>query len=143
MSDPDDTEGRRLYHARANAEANAQLAYATRKVKLKGGASDMADHAYLERLQKELANSGKLLEAGWVALRLACIPDDAPKVQLDEMRMAFFAGAQHLFSSIMHSLDPGAEPTDADLNRMDLIEKELQAFIAEFELRQLKTKGRA
>ena len=35
------------------------------------------------------------------------------------------AGAQVLFSSIVNILDPGSEPTEADLKRMDLIHNEL------------------
>jgi hypothetical protein len=92
----------------------------------------MADRAFLERLSRELADQGKLIEAGWVALRAVAIPLNAPPIQLEEMRMAFFAGAQHLFSSIMAILEPGAEPTDNDLARLDLIDKELRDFIAEF-----------
>lgn len=101
----------------------------------------MADRAHLERLSKELTDKGKLIEAGWVGMRLAAIPLDAPSVQLDEMRNAFFAGAQHLFSSIMTILEPDAEPTDADLSRMDLIDKELRNFIEQYELRHFPAKG--
>lgn len=90
----------------------------------------MADRAFLERLTKELTEQGKLIEAGWIGLRLAALPDNAPSVQLDEMRKAFFAGAAHLFSSINTILDPGEEPTDADMARMDNIHRELQAFEA-------------
>lgn len=103
----------------------------------------MVDRHYLERLSKELADNGKLVEAGWVSLRLACIPDDAPKVQLEEMHMAFFAGAQHLFASIVAVMDPGEEPTAADLNRMDLLHKELQEFERKFAMRTMGTKGSA
>lgn len=103
----------------------------------------MADRAHLERLSRDLTDKGKLIEAGWVGLRLACDLHDAPADQLQEMRQAFFAGAQHLFSSIMTILDPGSEPTDADLKRMDLIDQELRAFIADFELRHIPTKGMA
>lgn len=101
----------------------------------------MGDRAYLERLSRELTDKGKLIEAGWIGLRLAAVPLDAPAIQLDEMRNAFFAGAQHLFSSIMTILDPGAEPTDKDLERMDLINSELQAFIKDFELRHIRSRG--
>jgi len=44
------------------------------------------------------------------------------------MRKAFFMGAQHLYASIMGILEPGAEPTDKDLDRMGLIHNELEAF---------------
>jgi hypothetical protein len=103
----------------------------------------MADRAHLERLSRELTDSGKLIEVGWIGMRIACDLIDAPADQLREMRMAFFAGAQHLFGSIMTILEPGSEPTDKDLVRMDLIDKELKAFIAEFSMRHIPTKGTA
>jgi hypothetical protein len=103
----------------------------------------MADRAFLERLSRELTDQGKLIEAGWVAMRLGFVPLDAPADQLHEMRLAFFAGAQHLFSSIMTILEPDAEPTDKDLARMDLIDKELRAFIKDFEIKHVPTQGRA
>lgn len=103
----------------------------------------MADQAYLERLSRELTDKGKLIEAGWVGLRLAAIPLDTPASQLHEMRIAFFAGAQHLYASIMTIMEPGEEPTDKDFARMDLINNELQEFIKDFELRHIPTKGTA
>lgn len=102
----------------------------------------MAERAYLERLTKELADQGKLIESGWIGLRLTAIPLDAPAVQLEEMRKAYMAGAQHLWSSIMTMLDPGADETPADMRRMDLIATELENFADEL-LADLPTKGRA
>jgi hypothetical protein len=102
----------------------------------------MADRVFLERLSRTLADQGKLIEAGFVGMRLACDLQDAPADQLREMRMAFFGGAQHLFSSIMTILEPGAEPTDKDLARMALIQTELQEFIKDLKLR-LPQKGAA
>ena len=103
----------------------------------------MADRNHLERLHDELADSGKLIEAGWVGMRLACDLVDAPADQLREMRMAFFAGAQHLFGSIMTVLEPGDEPTDKDLARMGLIDKELKTFISDFAAKYIPTRGTA
>lgn len=103
----------------------------------------MADRAFLKRLSRELTDKGKLIESGWIGLRLACDLEDAPKVQLEEMRNAFFAGAQHLFASIMIILDPGADPTDKDLERMDLIDRELKAFINDYTIRNIPTGGSA
>lgn len=90
-------------------------------------------------MHRELADSGKLIEAGWIGMRIACDLIDAPADQLREMRMAFFAGAQHLFGSIMTVLEPGDEPSDTDLRRLDLIDKELKAFIADFSARHIPT----
>ena len=93
----------------------------------------MTDRTFLERLSRELIDQGKLIEAGFVSYRLLVMSPDAGKTQLEETRLAFFAGAQHLFGSIMTILDEDREPTDEDLRRMDLIDKELKIFIAEFE----------
>ena len=102
----------------------------------------MADRQFLELLSRRFADEGRLIEAGWVALRIQTIPLDAPAVQLQEMRIAYMAGAQHLFSSIMTILEPGQDETEADLTRMDLIHKELEAFGKELELRMSKPAGR-
>jgi hypothetical protein len=81
---------------------------------------------------KVALDHGQLMEAGWLGFRYAAIPANAPTIQIDEMRGAFFAGAQHLFGTILSILDPGAEPTEADLRRMDLIKSELDEFIRQF-----------
>jgi hypothetical protein len=103
----------------------------------------MADRAYLERLTKELINQGNLIEAGWIGLRLSAIPLDAPAAQLEGMRSAFFAGAHHLFASIMCALDSGEEPTDADLRKIDQIDRELAGFIRDYEMKHAKAEGSA
>jgi|SRR5215471_1490547 len=95
----------------------------------------MADRAFLQQLMKRLADDGKIIESGWVSLRLVAIPLDAPAIQLSEMRKAYMAGAQHLFASIMSFLDDDDDdPTPDDLRRMDLISKELEEYQRELEL---------
>jgi hypothetical protein len=103
----------------------------------------MADRKYLEQLSRKLADDGKLIEAGWVSLRIMAVPLNAPPVQLEEMRNAFMAGAQHLFSSMMTILDPGTEETPDDMRRMGLIADELEAFGRELELRVARAGGSA
>lgn len=103
----------------------------------------MADKAFLERLSRELTDQGKLIEAGWVGLRIAAIPLDASATQLEEMRNAFFAGAQHLFGSIMTVMDPGTQPTEKDVERISKIARELRGFMADFKLRHGTTAGAA
>jgi hypothetical protein len=100
----------------------------------------VADQAYLERLTRELIDKGLLIEAGWISLRVAAVPLDATPLQLTEMRKAFFAGAQHTFSSIMTMLGPGDEPTDADMRRMSQIESELETFGAQLQA-EIMTRG--
>lgn len=89
-------------------------------------------HRITEQLAAELAkvatDKGHLLELGWIGMLRYVVPKDAPETQVSEMRKAFFMGAEHLFASIMSILDPGAEPTEKDLDRMTLIHNELDAF---------------
>jgi len=79
-------------------------------------------------LSKQLADKGSIIEGGWVGFKLVCGLQGAPVDQLAEMKKAFFAGASHLFSSIMCFLEPGTEPTDKDMDRITLIYEELQKF---------------
>lgn len=84
--------------------------------------------ADLVAISRALVDQGKLVEAGWIGYRWAVLPEDASPVQLHETRKGFFAGASHLFASIMNMLEEGAEPTPADLRRLDHIHAELEAF---------------
>lgn len=86
----------------------------------------------IDELARKLTEEGKLIEAGWVGLMLACNLFEASEVQKREMKKAFFAGAQHLFGSLMSVLDPDSEPTDKDLEMMNLIHTELMTWITEF-----------
>jgi hypothetical protein len=75
---------------------------------------------------REFIERGKLVEAGYAGYKIMF---PALNIRSDEARRAFFAGAQHLFSSIMNfGLDEGTEPTESDLRRMDAIARELKAF---------------
>ncbi|TYL87472.1 hypothetical protein [Bradyrhizobium cytisi] len=94
-------------------------------------------------ISKQLADEGKLIEAGWAGYRMLVLPPDAPSIQVEECRLAFMAGSQHLFSSIMTILDPGEQETEADLRKMDLIDKELRAFGREMELKITHATGSA
>ena len=85
----------------------------------------------IEALTKRLADQGLLIESGWQALRLQVIPLNASDVQVTEMRKAFFAGAQHLFASIVGMVDEDLDPTPDDLRRVELVHKELEGFVAE------------
>lgn len=88
---------------------------------------------------KTLVDQGKLIEAGFAAYRAVMMPPDASDNAVSVARVMYMSGAQHLFASIMSILDPGSEPTAADLNRMSLIAAELEAFASELELRVAPT----
>ena len=94
----------------------------------------------VDLVSKRLTDEGRIVEGGWQAMRILCLTKDAPATQIDEMRKAFFMGAQHLYASIMGILEPGAEPTDKDMDRMQLIHNELEAF--RMEVTNVHTPGR-
>jgi hypothetical protein len=85
-------------------------------------------NAVIDKILAEWADKGKIIEGGWMAYVATSGLETAPEVQRVEMRKAYMLGAQHLFASIMGILDPGSEPTEKDLKRMDLIHNELEAF---------------
>lgn len=85
----------------------------------------------IDGVSKSLMDQGKIIEAGWKGLEIGWLPTNASELQRNEMKKAFFAGAQHLFSCIMNALEDGQDATENDLRRMSLIADELNAFGAE------------
>lgn len=64
----------------------------------------------------------------WTKYLELAVPKGAGAIQVAETRRAFYAGAWTLFQSIMSMLDPGEEPTEADLGKMDALSKELDEW---------------
>jgi len=93
-----------------------------------------------DELMKRFTAEGRLIEAGWQSMLLLVLPKDAPAVQVDETRKAFFMGAQHLYAALMCIMDEDAEPTEKDLEKMGLIHNELEAF--RMEVTNVHTPGR-
>lgn len=76
----------------------------------------------------------KYIETGWQSYR-ALLPKDASEIQLKETRQAFFGGAALLLEAIMKSLEPGVEATANDLQVMEDVQAELDAFGREMDKR--------
>jgi hypothetical protein len=71
-----------------------------------------------------------LMAEEWDKFARGVIPADAPKVQKQEMRRAFYAGAQSILFRVIQSFAPDSEPTDADVQIMENLHQELQDFAA-------------
>lgn len=71
------------------------------------------------------------LNESWDSYAERVLPKNAPPVQIQETRRAFYAGAQALFTNVMQALDPGTEPTADDLRYMDALVLELAQFFAD------------
>lgn len=90
------------------------------------------------------------IEDVWKSYDAMVIPAAAGELQRQECKMAFFAGCTALFTAITWGMDPGEDPTAADMRRMDTINAELRAFGAQFDkqvlddlLARAKPAGRA
>lgn len=97
----------------------------------------------LANLMQKMNAQGRLIEADWLGMRIAAVPMDASVTQVDEMRSAFFAGAQHLFTSIMLMMTDGDDVQDQDLSTLEKIQQELDEFIQVYQLTDLKSEGSA
>lgn len=85
-----------------------------------------------EKILNSWADQGRVVEGGWRGLSAIWGLDTAPEVQKMEMRKAYYAGAQHVFGSIMGLMGPsGEEPSEREMKVLDDIHKELDAFAAE------------
>lgn len=70
----------------------------------------------------------KRLGKGWEEFVKAVLPADAPAIQLQEMRRAFYGGAETMFSTLLSAVSGVEEPTGADLQVMSDLAEEINAF---------------
>lgn len=89
--------------------------------------SRLTDMVAIE-LTKIAVDRGKLIEVGWIGMLRHVVPEEASEVQVSEMRKAFYMGAEHVWTSILCALDQDVEPTADDMQRMERIAAELEAF---------------
>lgn len=98
---------------------------------MKASSGTPEQHELVKRITKELTEQGRIIEAGWRSMEILVVPPTAPRLQRIEMRKAFFAGAQHLWASMLISADEDPAPTDAEERRMEMIHHELEGFVKE------------
>lgn len=96
---------------------------------------------FADTIAKSLVAKGMLIEAGASIYIANIVPADASEVQKQETRSAFFAGAQHVFHTIMRIMDEDREPTPADLQAVTNIDSELTKFAKELQLRMRTPQG--
>lgn len=66
----------------------------------------------------------------WASYERDAIPAGASRVQVQETKRAFYAGARGLFGALLRAIGEGEEPTEQDLRVMDAIHQELAFFAA-------------
>lgn len=88
-----------------------------------------------------LAKDQKLIESEWIGFKLAIgLEDNAPQIQIDEMRNAFYAGARAISRAILQvgEADIGQGEFDAAING---IEAEFATFMSAYAAKHLPTAG--
>jgi hypothetical protein len=93
------------------------------------------------KLAKGMADEGLLINGGWLLFEAVFMPPGSvSEQQRHDMRMAFMAGADHLWSGLMVTMDQGDTPTANDDARMMLIQNELDLFREEMKKLYMKHK---
>ena len=77
----------------------------------------------------------------WLRFEVMVLPPNASAIQRREMRKAFYGGAAILFKLIVHGLEAGEEPTDADLKMFDNISAEIDEYGEELDAAVFQGKG--
>lgn len=106
------------------------------------GPNDGTVRTIAERMARDLADQGRVLEAGWQMYRLLLLKVPAHEAR-DELREAFEAGAEYIFGTLMAMLEPGEMETGNDLRRMHRLNAELQPIRERLKLKYGRTAGRA
>ena len=70
----------------------------------------------------------QLMAEQWDEFARKVLPVNCSPVQRQEMRRAFYAGAQAILFRVIAAFAPETEPTEADLQVMDDVNQELETF---------------
>lgn len=70
----------------------------------------------------------QLMAEEWDKFAHTVINPNAHPTQKQEMRRAFYAGAQSILFRVIQSFAPETDPTDADVQIMEDLHQELQDF---------------
>lgn len=79
-----------------------------------------------DSLVGELIAKGKLVEAGFIGMRML-LPTDITPEQIAQLRLAYLGGAQHVWAAMFSAMSPDRDPTMQDMHRMAQISSELDA----------------
>jgi hypothetical protein len=70
----------------------------------------------------------ELIRLAWESYRAHVVPAGAEAVQINETKLAFFAGAQALFSIINAVMTEDRDVTEEDIRNVSYLDQELRDF---------------
>lgn len=82
-----------------------------------------------ETAAQRLAAEGRLLESGWSRLKELWLSPETSPEQVAMLRLAFFAGAQHTWTSVLALM---GDDSASDMERVGQVAAELEAFRKEW-----------
>lgn len=94
------------------------------EAKRKKEAMTPVDRKALE-MTYELANEGKLIMGGLAAYLIINKIDAETSPEFQRICDVWFSSAEHMWSSMFATLEPGQEETQAEIDRLDLVYKEI------------------
>ncbi len=112
----------RLFSAGSGGYGLFEKQIRARNVRAAGGGGshdDYSNHPLLEM---------NYIENEWRKFVALVMPPNAPEIQRKEMKRAFYAGSEAFLRVTLDVLEPGPEPTENDMRRMELISEELKQF---------------
>lgn len=75
-------------------------------------------------------DSGETMAVMWDGYFASVYPTVSPdSIQGQELKQAFYSGAYCLFNWFMVQLDEDAEPTDADVDRVEVMHNEIASYM--------------
>lgn len=97
----------------------------------------------LHMQQKENLPTEAVIQQGFATLKSFMYPEGIPLHQENDLKIAYFSGAQLLASSMLSILANDIEPTAEDMTRLDNIIKELETFSHELKSRLVPVQVKA
>jgi hypothetical protein len=73
----------------------------------------------------------RYIQEQWNDYLTRVLPKDASAIQRQETKRAFYAGAHSILMGVVAAVSPGDEPTDADIQILEDIQAEAEAFAAD------------
>ena len=88
---------------------------------------DTDEHA--KNLVRKLIDDAKLIKAGFAIFAATQLRPDAPAERVDELRVAFMAGAVHIWLGVAGIVEQSESIDKTERSRIDLIRRELTEWL--------------
>lgn len=85
------------------------------------------DPELLRQFSQKLVDEGKIIAAGFEVVKNT-LGQGLPAAEIGRLQLAYFAGAQHVFSSIITMFEDGDGATEKDIERLTKMGMEIETI---------------